>query len=44
MVEGREFVPFDPTKASSALPPVLAYFNRRKIQEEWARRSSHWYR
>jgi hypothetical protein len=34
MLEGREFVPFDPTKASSALPPVLAYFNTRKTQKE----------
>ena len=34
MLEGKEYVPFDPDKAGVALPPVLAYLSKLKSQKE----------
>jgi hypothetical protein len=34
MLQGREYVVFDPSKATTALPPVLAYISKLKAQKE----------
>jgi hypothetical protein len=34
MLQGREYVAFDPSQAASALPPILEYLGKLKTQKE----------